>query len=200
MKRMTFATGVTALMVVAALATGLAQQPAAPAQPPQAPPQPQGTKQPQPFSVGQPLGLPMTQTPGATFNPISSNVKVYGAIYSAESCSYDPVRNLIVVPNRGVPQNVQVNNAWVSLINHDGSINTARWIGIQNPGQRNALTPPLVLNEPFGSDIVKGVLYVADRDGGAAQGEASVAVIRRFTMATGVPAGETRVDGSTGFN
>ena len=42
---------------------------------------------------------------------MSSNVKVYGAIYSAESCSYDPVRGVIVVPNRGVGQNVQTNNA-----------------------------------------------------------------------------------------
>ena len=55
------------------------------------------------------------------FEPMSTNVKVYGAIYSAESCSYDPARGLIVVPNRGVGQNVQTNNAWVSFINHDGS-------------------------------------------------------------------------------
>ena len=71
----------------------------------------------------------------APFNPMSSNVKVYGAIYSAESCSYDPDRGVIVVPNRGVPQNVQANNAWISFINHDGSVHTARWIGIANPGR-----------------------------------------------------------------
>ena len=74
---------------------------------------------------------------------------------------------MIVVPNRGVAQNVQTNNAWVSFINHDGSVHTARWIGIQNPGdQRANMTPPLVLNEPLGSDIANGMLYVADRDGG----------------------------------
>lgn len=98
---------------------------------------------------------------------MSANVKVYGAIYSAESCSYDPVRNLIVVPNRGVGQPVQANDWWVSLINHDGSVHTARWIGVQNPGnERNNMNPPLVLNQPLGSDIVNGVLYVADQDGG----------------------------------
>ena len=97
-------------------------------------------------------------------NAISSNVKVYGAIYSAESCSYDPERGVIVVPNRGVTQNVQTNDSWVSFINHDGSVHTARWIGVQNPGGRASLTPPLVLNEPYGSDIAKGVLYLADRD------------------------------------
>ena len=66
---------------------------------------------------------------------MSTNVKVYGAIYSAESCSYDTVRNLIVVPNRSVGQDVQTNNGWVSLINHDGSVHTARWIGVQTPGR-----------------------------------------------------------------
>lgn len=156
---------------------------------------------PQPYTVGQPLGLPTNPSADGTFNPISSNVKVYGAIYSVESCSYDPVRNLIVVPNRGVPQNVQTNNAWISLINHDGSIHTARWIGIQNPGpQRDTMTPPLVLNEPFGSDIANGVLYLADRDGGTGPNDPSVAVIRKFTMATGVPAGEIRVEKAAWFN
>src|SRR5688572_9947416 len=102
-------------------------------------------------------------------------------------------RGLIVVPNRGVPQNVQANNAWVSLINHDGSVHTARWIGVQNPAERANLTPPLVLNEPYGSDIANGILYVADRDGGTSANEPSVAVIRRFDMRTGAPAGEVRV-------
>jgi len=104
------------------------------------------------------------------------------------------------VPNRGVPQNVQVNNAWVSFINHDGSVHTARWIGVQGAADRGNLTPPLVLNEPLGSDIANGMLYVADRDGGTTPTEPSVAVIRRFNMKTGAPAGEFRVDRSTWFN
>jgi hypothetical protein len=163
--------------------------------------QPQQPAQPQPFSTGQPLGLPVSPSADGTFNPISSNVKVYGAIYSAESCSYDPARDLIVVPNRGVSQSVQTNNAWISLLNHDGSVHTARWIGIQNPGaQRDNLNPKLVLNEPLGSDIVNGVLHVADRDGGTSATDPSVAVVRRFTMSTGAPAGEVRVEGAPWFN
>jgi hypothetical protein len=154
----------------------------------------------QPLTVGNRLGLPITPAPDGTFKGISSNVKVYGAIYSAESCSYDPVRDLIVVPNRGVPQNVQTNNAWVSFINHDGSVHTARWIGVQTPDQRRSTTPPLVLNEPLGSDIASGMLYVADRDGGTSPSDPSVAVIRRFNMMSGAPAGEIRVPGSTGLN
>ncbi len=155
---------------------------------------------PQPFAVGNRLGLPINPAADGAFEATSPNVKVYGAIYSAESCSYDPARGVIVVPNRGVAQNVQTNNAWVSFLNHDGSIHTARWIGIQNPADRTALTPPLVLNEPYGSDIVNGMLYLADRDGGTSPAEPSVAVVRRFNLQTGAPAGEFRVERSPWFN
>src|SRR4051812_9374647 len=155
---------------------------------------------PQPFFVGNRLGLPINPAADGAFEPISPNVKVFGAIYSAESCSYDAERGVIVVPNRGVPQNVQVNNAWVSFINHDGSVHTARWIGVQNAPDRASLTPPLVLNEPLGSDIANGMLYLADRDGGTTATEPSVAVIRRFDMKTGAPAGDFRVEKSAWFN
>jgi SMP-30/gluconolaconase/LRE-like protein len=161
----------------------------------------QPAAQSQPFFVGNRLGLPITPTPNSTFAPMSANVKVFGAIFSAESCSYDAGRGVIVVPNRSVGQNVQTNNGFVSLINHDGSVHTARWIGVQNPGaDRASLTPPLVLNEPAGSDINNGMLYVADRDGGTGSNDPSIAVIRKFNMQSGAPAGEVRVDRSTGFN
>jgi hypothetical protein len=176
----------TALII--AIAAASAQQPPAPAGP-------------QPFSVGNRLGMPINPAPDGKFDPMSSNVKVYGAIYSAESCSYDETRGVIVVPNRGVAQNVQTNNAWISFINHDGSVHTARWVGIQNPGdQRANLKPPLVLNEPLGSDIMNGILYLADRDGGTSPTDPLVSVVRRFDMKTGAPAGEIRVEKSTGFN
>jgi len=159
---------------------------------------PQG---PQPYFVGNRLGLPINPAADGKFEPMSSNVKVYGAVYSAESCSYDPGRGVIVVPSRGVPQTVQTNNSWVSFLNHDGSVHTSRWIGVQNPGdQRSNLKPPLVLNEPYGSDISNGMLYVADRDGGTTPNEPMVAVIRRFDLKTGAPAGETRVDKVGWFN
>jgi sugar lactone lactonase YvrE len=165
----------------------------------QAPPQaPSG---PQPYFVGNRLGMPINPAPDGKFDPMSKNVKVYGSIYSAESCSYDATRGVIVAPNRGVGQNVQTNNAWISFINHDGSVHTARWVGIQNPGeQRSTMTPPLVLNEPLGSDIVNGVLYLADRDGGTSPTDPAVSVVRKFNMQTGAPAGEIKVDKSTGFN
>jgi hypothetical protein len=159
--------------------------------------QPQGTP---PFTAGNPVGMPVTPAAAGRFEPVSSNVKVYGAIYSAESCSYDESRDVIVVPNRVVPQNVQANDAFVSFINHDGSVHTARWIGVQSPADRARLTPALVLNEPYGSDIANGELYLADRDGGTSATDPSVAVIRKFSMKTGAPAGQARVEGVDWIN
>ena len=72
----------TVLVGAATLAIGIAAG-ALLAQPP---PQPG----PQPFSVGNRLGLPIDPAADGAFDAMSSNVKVYGAIYSAESCSYDP--------------------------------------------------------------------------------------------------------------
>lgn len=184
MKRVTFLTSAAALVLGILAGASIAQQ----------------AQGPQPFFVGNRLGLPVNPAADGKFDPISSNVKVFGSIYSAESCSYDTGRRLIVVPSRGVPQNVQTNNAWVSFINHDGSVHTARWIGVQTADDRRNLTPPLVLNEPYGSDIANEMLYVADRDGGTTASEPSVAVIRRFNMKTGAPAGETRVERSPWLN
>ena len=119
-------TRVICLAITAAMALGAIPGPSLSQQP----------QPPQPLVVGNPLGLPVMPSPNASFDPISPNVKVYGAIYSAESCSYDPGRGVIVVPNRGVPQTIQTNDAFVSFINHDGSVHTARWIGVQSPADR----------------------------------------------------------------
>ena len=182
-----FTAGAAALIATLAATTLTAQQPA-----------PAG---PQPFTVGNALGMPINPAPDGKFDPMSKNVKVYGAIYSAESCSYDPGRGVIVVPNRGVGQNVQTNNGWISFINHDGSVHTARWVGVQNPGeQRSNMTTPLVLNEPLGSDIINSVLYLADRDGGTSPTDPVISVVRKFDMKTGMPSGQVRVEKSNGFN
>jgi hypothetical protein len=141
----------------------------------------QPTAAAQPFEAGKPLGV----TVDGKYAPMSRNVKVYGAVVSAESCSYDAARGLIMVVNRGANQNEVPNDGFVSLLNHDGSVHTARWIGVNRNG--------LVLNHPFGSEIHRGRLYLADSDGGTADGAPRVAVLRRFDMATGAPAGEIRV-------
>ncbi len=137
------------------LSTLSAQQPAAPA------------PADQPFVAGTPLKM----TP---------NAKTYGGFRFAESISYDPKRDLYVVPSAGMAQTVVPNDGYVSLVNPDGSAHTLKWIGVN----RNGLT----LNHPLGSDIINDTLYLADVD-----------VVRSFDMNTGAPKGSVTVKGMTGF-
>jgi hypothetical protein len=184
------ATAGLALSAGLALGTAIAQQ---------APPAPPAG--PVPTSSATRLGMPINPDPKTKFEAMSDNVKVYGSVYSAESCSYDPVRKVIVVPNRGVGQNVRTNDAWITFLNHDGSVHTSRWVGVQNAGApRDNMTPPLVLNEPAGSNIANGILYLADRDGGTSPTDPAVAVVRSFNMQTGLPVKSVKVAQSTGFN
>jgi len=191
---------ISALVLAGLAGAALAQQP---------PPQPRD------YYLGNPVGLPVappapatgSATPPPAFAPATSNVRMFGALYSVESCVYDPSRGVIVAPSRGVGQSVRANDAWIALINHDGSVHTPRWIGIQNAGaERDTMTPPLVLNEPFGSFLHKGVLYLADREGGTphtandGQNIPSVAVVRTFDMATGRPLKSVTVSGSPWLN
>jgi hypothetical protein len=169
----------TAAAACAVIMPASAQQPA-----PAAP----GTAAALPFEAGQPLGV----TIEGKHSPMSRNVKVYGAVVSAESCTYDSTRKLIMVVNRGAAQNEAPNDGFVSLLNSDGSVHTARWIGVNRNG--------LVLNQPFGSDIRAGKLYLADSDGGTADGAPRVSVVRMFDVATGAPSGEIKVPGSQWFN
>jgi hypothetical protein len=177
------------VLAAAVVPTRAIAQATAPPAPPAPPPAPQ------PYVVGTPLGVTPSgpNGPGGPFAPMSTNVTVHGAIVGAESCAYDADRGVIVVANRGVAQRVLANDAFVSLINHDGSVHTARWIGVQPAAARRALTPPLTLNDPFGSDIVGGILYVADSDGNTDANDPRVAVVRKFDLRTGAPAGEVRV-------
>jgi sugar lactone lactonase YvrE len=160
--------------------------------------------------VGLPVA-PATPAPGGeksqdTFAPMSKNVRMYGALYSVESCVYDASRGVIVAPSRGVNQSVRANDAWIAFINHDGSVHTPRWLGIQNAGaERDNMTPPLVFNEPYGSFLQGDVLFYADRDGGTAdpttgQPTQSVAVLRTFDLATGRPLKSITVAGSPWLN
>ncbi len=121
-----------------------------------------------PFNAGQPLKL----TP---------NAKTFGGFRFAESISYDAERDLYVVVNAGMPQDVVPNDGYVSLINPDGSAHTLKWIGVD----RNGLT----LNHPLGSYIENGLLYVADMD-----------TVRWFDLKTGTPKGHVTVPGNPRFN
>ncbi len=151
-------------------------------------------RQPQPFLAGQPVGV-ITR---GEYTPLSDNVRVFGSLVAVKGCAYDTDRGLIVASSGGYGQNFVPNDAYVSLVNHDGSVHTLRWIGVNRNGG-------LVLNQPLGSTIVNGTLYIADIDGGL-RGPAgslntpTVSVIRMFSMATGAPIGSITTDASTGFN
>jgi sugar lactone lactonase YvrE len=122
----------------------------------------------QPFVAGEPLNL-------------SSNARTYGGFRFAESMSYDEERDLYVAVNAGIAQDIIPNDGYISLVNPDGTAHTLKWIGVN----RNGLT----LNHPLGSDIINGLLYVAD-----------INVVRWFDMRTGEPRGSVTVDDAQRFN
>jgi sugar lactone lactonase YvrE len=149
----------SALVTLLTAGTALAQAPA------------QQPAQPQPYRVGTPLGA--TNEAGQQ-KTMSSNVKVYGSFHFAESCTFDPDRNLIVAMNAGNPRDqgspppLTPNDGFVSLINPDGSVHTSKWIGVTRDG--------LTLVHPLGSAIQGGTLYVNDGN-----------YIRTFDLKTGTP-------------
>jgi len=145
---------------------------AQPAAPPAAP------AAPQPFRAGTPLS--QTNEAGQLMT-MSSNVKVYGSFNFAESCTYDPTRNVIVAMNAANPQALAQNDGFVSLINPDGSVHTSKWIGATRDG--------LTLNHPLGSAIAGNTLYVAD-----------INTIRSFDLATGAPRRAVEIPGATILN
>jgi hypothetical protein len=130
------------------------------------------------FQAGKPLG---SVNEKGDFVPLTSNVKVFGSFRFAESVTYDPTRNLIVVMNAGVTQSQEPNDGYVSLLNPDGTVHTSKWIGATRDG--------LTLNHPLGSCIQGGLLYTADID-----------TVRTFDLATGRPGRAFPVEGSTFLN
>jgi len=171
---------VASLFAVAALAQQAQQQQPAqqrPQQPAQQPAQ-QAPPPPRPYQVGTPLGA--TNEAGQV-QTMSSNVKVYGSFNFAESCTFDPTRNVIVAMNRGNAQMLAPNDGFVSLIKPDGTVHTSKWIGVTRDG--------LTLNDPLGSAIAGNTLYIAD-----------INTIRRFGLATGTPGAATEIPGATILN
>ena len=122
------------------------------------------------------------------FTPLSDNVSVFPIADNAESCVYDPERGLVLVLNRGRTPREALDDGYVSMIRADGTVVTPRW---EADG--------LVLNQPYGSAIAGGLLYVADRDGGTSKEDPSRAVLRVFDLATGAPVRSVEV-ASPGLN
>jgi sugar lactone lactonase YvrE len=132
----------------------------------------------QAFQAGGPLG---TVNESGQAMTISDNVRVFGSFRFAESCTFDPNRNLIVAMNAGVSEEQQANDGYVSLIHPDGSVHTTKWIGATRDG--------LTLNQPLGSAIRNGVLYTVD-----------TGFVRTFDLATGEPRDSVGLPGATFLN
>lgn len=133
----------------------------------------------EPIEIGTPLSA--TNENGID-KPLSSNVKVFGSFHFAESCVFDPDRNLLLVVNSGVRSGSNLDNdGYISLINPDGSVHTSKWIGVSRDN--------LDLVNPLGSAISNGVLYVVD-----------MTVVRSFDLETGQPINNFEVEGSTFLN
>jgi len=109
------------------------------------------------------------------------NIKTYGGFRFGESICYDPGRDLYIVVNAGIAQNLIPNDGYVTLINPDGSVHTLKWIGVNRDG--------LTLNHPLGCEIAGDRLYVADMD-----------TLRWFDLKTGAPQGSVTVPGATVLN
>lgn len=130
------------------------------------------------FTAGKPLGA---VNEAGEYVPLSSNVRVYGSLRFAESCTFDAERDRVVMMNTGLSQDVLENDGYVSLLEPDGTVHTAKWIGATREG--------LSLNSPLGSAIQDGLLYAADID-----------VVHTFDLASGRPGRTFRVPEATFLN
>jgi len=119
----------------------------------------------QEFRAGDPLGA--VNEAGVRME-MSDNVKVYGSFHFTESCTFDPDRNLILSMNAGSRADGAEADGFVSLINPDGSVHTAKWIGATRDG--------LELISPIGSALKDGALYTVDSG-----------FVRSFDLETGRP-------------
>ena len=132
----------------------------------------------QQFTAGEPLG---SVNEAGVKMTMSANVKVYGSFHFTESCTFDPDKNLVLAMNAGNRGENDAPDGFVSLINPDGSVHTAKWIGATRDG--------LELVNPLGSAIANGVLYTVD-----------VGYLRSFDLATGRPLRSVAVPGATILN
>lgn len=132
----------------------------------------------QEFQAGQPLGA--VNEAGVRME-MSDNVKVFGSFHFTESCTFDPDRNLILSMNAGERTEGAAADGFVSLINPDGSVHTAKWIGATRDG--------LELANPIGSAIRNGVLYTVDSG-----------FVRSFDLETGQPIRSIQVPGAGFLN
>jgi streptogramin lyase len=132
----------------------------------------------QEFQAGEPLG---SVNEAGVRMEMSDNVKVFGSFHFTESCTFDPDKNLILSMNAGERTEGAAPDGFVSLINPDGSVHTAKWIGATRDG--------LELIDPIGSAVRNGVLYTVDSG-----------FVRSFDLETGRPMRSIEIPGAGFLN
>jgi len=132
----------------------------------------------QDFEAGQPLGA--VNEAGDRME-MSDNVRVFGGFDFSESCTFDAERNLILAMNAGDRSEGAEPDGYVALVNPDGSLHTAKWIGATREG--------LELIDPIGSALRHGILYTADSG-----------FVRSFDVESGRPLRSVEVPGAGFLN
>jgi DNA-binding beta-propeller fold protein YncE len=117
--------------------------------------------------------------PAAVPAPLApATITKYVGLAAPESVLYDPDGDRYLVSNVNGGPVAHDGNGFISVLSPQGQISALKWI----EGGKNGVK----LDAPKGLAIANGVLYVADID-----------VVRTFDAATGAPARDIAVPGST---
>lgn len=162
-----------ALPLAFAAACGAPPPPPSPELPPPTPPAPPAT--------AAPVAPPETPAPAPEPTPTRPSARWTGGFATPESVVYDPAGDRYLVSNiHGRPVDAD-NNGYISELSPDGTIKNLKWIEAGKGGAK--------LDAPKGMAISGDLLYVADLD-----------KVRTFSLKTGAPKGEIKLEGATFAN
>ncbi|BAV65616.1 SMP-30/gluconolactonase/LRE family protein [Sphingobium cloacae] len=108
--------------------------------------------------------------------PVAAQPRSFGGFQIPESAVYDEGRDAYLVASMGAGD-----AGFISIVNPDGTLRQRDWLADGKDGVQ--------LVRPFGSEIHKGIFYVADTP-----------FVRSFDMASGKPLRSVRVEGATVLN
>ncbi len=152
-----------------------------------APPPPPSPPPPAPPTATEPSAQPSATpeaappAPVAEPTPTTPSSRWTGGFATPESVVYDPAGDRYLVSNiNGRPVDVD-NDGFISELSPDGTIKNLKWIEAGKGGAK--------LDAPKGMAISGDLLYVADLD-----------KVRTFSLKTGAPKGEIKLEGASFAN
>lgn len=147
---------------------------------PPPPPSPEPTPPPPPATAA-PVATTEAPAPAPESTPTTPSVRWTGGFATPESVVYDPAGDRYLVSNiSGRPVDAD-NDGFISELSPDGTIKNLKWIEAGKGGAK--------LDAPKGMAISGDLLYVADLD-----------KVRTFSLKTGAPKGEIKLEGATFAN